>query len=155
VRHREGHDGAVPAANAAAAHLLARLAAHDARDDWRAAAESALEAWGAAIAREPRAFAQSLIVLDFLREAPLELAFVGAPDDAGLTALLREVARHFTPHRIIAQHDPATGDSERPLLAAKTLVDGHAALYVCRDFSCHAPVTRPGDVVSALGISGS
>ena len=47
VRHREGHDGAVPAANAAAAHLLARLAAHDGRDDWRAAAESALEAWGA------------------------------------------------------------------------------------------------------------
>jgi len=153
VRHREGHDGAVPAANAAAAHLLARLAAHDGRDDWRAAAESALEAWGAVIAREPRAFAQSLVALDFLREGPLELAFVGRRDDAGLTALLHEVARHFVPHRIIAHHDPAAADSERPLLAAKTLVDGHAALYVCRDFACRAPVTRVADVATALGIS--
>jgi uncharacterized protein len=153
VRHREGHDGAVPAANAAAAHLLARLAAHDGRDDWRAAAESALEAWGAVIAREPRAFAQSLVALDFLREGPLELAFVGRRDDAGLTALLHEVARHFVPHRIIAHHDPAAADSERPLLAAKTLVDGHAALYVCRDFACRAPVTRVADVGTALGIS--
>ena len=127
VRHREGHDGAVPAANAAAAHLLARLAAHDGRDDWRAAAESALGAWGAVIAREPRAFAQSLLALDFLREGPLELAFIGAPADAGLDALLREVARHFVPHRIIAHHDPATGESKRPLLTGKTTVDGHPA----------------------------
>jgi len=154
VRHREGHDGAVPAANAAAAHLLARLAAHEGRDDWRAAAESALGAWGALIAREPRAFAQSLIALDFLRERPLELAFIGGRDDAGLEALQREVAGHFVPHRIIAHHDPATGDSEQPLLAAKTLVDGRAALYVCRDFACRAPVTRAADVAPALGISG-
>ncbi len=154
VRHREGHDGAVPSANAAAAHLLARLAVHDGQGDWRGAAESALEAWGAAIAREPRAFAQSLIALDFLREGPLELAFIGAPPDPGLDALLREAARHFVPHRIIAQHDPETGESTRPLLAAKTLVDGHAALYICRDFSCQAPVVRAGDVAAALGISG-
>jgi len=63
------------------------------------------------------------------------------------------VARHFVPHRIIAHHDPAAADSERPLLAAKTLVDGHAALYVCRDFACRAPVTRVADVGTALGIS--
>ncbi len=155
VRHREGHDGAVPAANAAAALLLARLAAHDGRDGWRAAAETGLEAWGAAIAREPRAFAQSLIALDFLREGPLELAFIGAPGDAGLVALHREVARHFLPHRIIAQHDPATGDSERPLLASKGLVNGHAALYICRDFSCQAPIVRAGEVAPALGIPTS
>ena len=155
VRHREGHDGAVPSANAAAAQLLARLAAHDGQGDWRAAAEAALEAWGAVMAREPRAFAQSLIALDFLREGPLELAFIGANGDQGFEALFREAARHFIPHRIIGRHDPATGDSDQPLLAAKTLVDGRAALYVCRDFSCQAPVTGAESVATALGISGS
>ncbi len=154
VRHREGHDGAVPAANAAAAHLLARLAAHDGRADWRAIAESALEAWGAAIAREPRAFAQSLLALEFLREGPLELAFIGGATDAGLHALRREVARHFLPHRIIAHHDPATGHSERPLLAAKGLVDGRSALYLCRNLACQAPVTRAEEIGQLFGISG-
>ncbi len=129
----------MPAANASAALLLARLAAHDGRDDWRTAAEAALLAWGDAMAREPRAFAQSLLALDFIREGPVELAFIGAPDDAGLRGLQREVARHFIPHRIIGQHDPDTGATDRPLLAGKGLVDGHAALYVCRDFACQAP----------------
>ena len=77
VRHREGHDGAVPAANAAAAHLLARLAAHNGRSDWRTAASDALGAWGAVIAREPRAFAESLITFSLLAEGPVELAFIG------------------------------------------------------------------------------
>ncbi len=152
VRHREGHDGAVPAANAAAAHLLARLAAHDGRDDWRRVAESALEAWGAALAAEPRAFAESLIALQFLREGPVELAFIGAEDDEGLGSLRREVARHFLPHRIIGHHDPAGGAAEGPLLAGKALVNGAAALYVCRNFACRAPLTRADEVGAALGM---
>ena len=155
VRHREGHDGAIPAANAAAAHLLARLAAHEGRDDWRGAAESALEAWGAALAAEPRAFAESLIALEFLREGPVELAFVGADGDRGLASLRREVAHHFLPSRIIGHHDPATGGAAGPLLSGKSLVDGRAALYVCREFACRAPVTRAEDVGAALGMPGA
>jgi len=123
-------------------------------DDWRAAAEAALEAWGAVIAREPRAFAQSLLALDFLREGPLELAFIGAPHHADLDALLREVARHFVPQRIIAHHDPAAGASDRPLVAGKGLVDGRAALYICRQFACQSPVIRADDVARALAIPG-
>jgi uncharacterized protein YyaL (SSP411 family) len=152
VRHREGHDGAVPSANAMAAHLLARLAAHDGREEWRAAARAALGAWGAATAREPRAFAESLMALDFLREGPLELAFVGAPGDHELKGLERAVAGHFLPHRIIGHHDPAAGQSAQPLLAGKTLVEGRSALYVCRDFACQTPVTEAEEVARALGM---
>ena len=28
-----------------------------------------------------------------------------------------------------------------PILAGKTLVDGEAAVYVCKDFACQAPAT--------------
>ncbi len=154
LRHREGHDGAVPAANAAAALLLARLAAHYGRGDWHTAAEAALQAWGAAMTQEPRAFAQSLLAVEFLREGPMELAFVGTENDAGLEQLQREVARHFLPHRIIGHHDPARGASHLPLLANKELVRGQSALYVCRNFACHRPVTRPDEVAAALGTPG-
>ena len=155
VRHREGHDGAIPAANAAAAHLLARLAAHDGRDQWRRMAESALEAWGTALSAEPRAFAESLIALEFLRQGPVELAFVGADDDSGLESLRRAVARHFLPDRIIGHHDPASGAAAGPLLDGKSLVEGRAALYVCRDFACRAPVARAEEVGAALGMPGA
>jgi uncharacterized protein len=36
-----------------------------------------------------------------------------------------------------------TGDSAIPLLADRPLVSGAPAAYVCRNFTCQAPVTTP------------
>jgi uncharacterized protein len=150
VRHREGNDGAIPSANAAAAHALARLSYHLGREELREEALRALRAWGRSIARFPRAFAKSLLVVDLLLEGPTELAFVG-PEGPGLDALRREVARQFIPNRIVGHHDPGAGPSGLPLLRGKDAVQGRAALYVCRDFACQRPVTEPGEVAAALG----
>jgi uncharacterized protein YyaL (SSP411 family)/aryl-alcohol dehydrogenase-like predicted oxidoreductase len=154
ARPREGHDGAIPNANAVAARALARLAFHDDRDDFRERAEDAIRAYGRSIERAPRAFATTLAVVDFLLEGPVELAFVGKRGAEDTGALLAEVARHFLPSRIVEHAEPdATGAaaSALPLLAGKTLVNGRAALYVCRNFACRAPVTEPAGVSAALG----
>jgi uncharacterized protein YyaL (SSP411 family)/aryl-alcohol dehydrogenase-like predicted oxidoreductase len=146
LRHREGHDGAIPSANAKAALLLARLSVHFDRSDLRRDAESALRAYGKAIARQPRAFAWSLMAADFLLEGPVELALVGSgpPRDA----LWRAANARFLPNRVVAHQ--GSGASALPLLAGKTLVDGRPALYVCRDFACQAPVTDAEAVAAAL-----
>ena len=34
-------------------------------------------------------------------------------------------------------------DSDEPLLAGKTLVNGHPAVYICERFACQAPITKP------------
>jgi uncharacterized protein YyaL (SSP411 family)/aryl-alcohol dehydrogenase-like predicted oxidoreductase len=149
VRHREGHDGATPAANAVAARVLARLSYHLDRADLREDAVKAIRAYGRAIERQPRAFPMSLIAVDLLLDGPTELAFVGRPADPALGALRGEVARHYLPSRIVGHLDPGAPE-DLPLLAGKTPVDGKAALYVCRDFACLRPVTDPGDVATAL-----
>jgi uncharacterized protein YyaL (SSP411 family)/aryl-alcohol dehydrogenase-like predicted oxidoreductase len=150
VRHREGHDGATPSANAVAARLLARLSYHLGDDALREEAAGALRAYGRAIARSPRAFTTSLAVLDLLLEGPVELALVGSPGRDDYEALRREAAARYLPNRIVAHHDPASPPSALPLLAGKTLVRDAAALYVCRDFACQRPVSAPADVASAL-----
>jgi uncharacterized protein YyaL (SSP411 family)/aryl-alcohol dehydrogenase-like predicted oxidoreductase len=149
VRHREGHDGATPAANAVAARALARLSYHLDRTDLRAEAVKAIRAYGRAIARQPRAFPMTLVVVDLLLDGPIELAFVGrAPETAALRA---EVGRRFLPNRIVGHHDPLAGNEDAlPLVAGKTPVSGRAALYVCRDFACQRPVVDPGDIDAAL-----
>ena len=37
-----------------------------------------------------------------------------------------------------------------PLLAARPLVDGAPAAYVCRGFVCDRPVTDPDDLAAAV-----
>jgi hypothetical protein len=151
VRHREGHDGATPSANAVAARALARLSFHLDRPAWRESAERALRAYGKAIARQPRAFTTSLAVVDFLLDGPVELAFAGKPGDADHQALWIEVSRRYLPNRIIAHVDPGDADAvELPLLAGKAAVEGRAALYVCRDYACQRPITEPSAVAEAL-----
>lgn len=151
LRHREGTDGATPSGNAVAASALARLSFHLDREEWRRAAERAISAYGQQIADYPHAFAKSLAVVDLFLEGSVELALIGAPREAEYEALRREVGRHYLPNRIIAHHNPTEGDPpDFPLLRGKRLVDGRAALYVCRNFACQAPITDPAQAAELL-----
>jgi uncharacterized protein YyaL (SSP411 family)/aryl-alcohol dehydrogenase-like predicted oxidoreductase len=156
VRHREGADGAIPSPNAVAASALARLSFHLHRPEFRAAAIAAISAYGRLMAQHPRAFCKSLAVADLLLEGPVELALIGAPGEQGYEALRRAVSRRYLPHRIVAHHDPSSqAPDELPLLQGKGLVDGKAALYVCRNFACRAPVTETEEVERAVAARGT
>ena len=91
-------------------------------------------------------------MVDLLAEGPIELAFVGAPNDPGLEALQFAVREVFLPHRVIASGDGTGAPSGHPLLAGKELVEGKAALYICRDFSCQRPITDPLEVHRGIAI---
>ena len=55
----------------------------------------------------PARFPLSLVVVDLLLDGPVELAFAGGGDTAGLAALRQEIARHYLPNRIVSHLDPA------------------------------------------------
>ena len=150
LRSREGPDGATPSGNAVAASVLARLSFHFAREDFREAASNAIRVYGRQMTRYGRAFAKSLCVVDLLLRGPVELAFIGSPAEPGYEALRGEVNRRYLPNRIIAHHDPQGPDPDHPLTKGKSLVKGKAAFYVCRNFSCQAPITEPARIETAL-----
>jgi hypothetical protein len=134
-----------------AASALARLSFHLDRENLQIAAEQAITAYGKQINRLPHAFDKSLAVVDLLLDGPLELALIGSSGETRLEAIRREVGRHYLPNRIIAYYDPSSGDSPSfPLLEGKGLVNGEAALYVCQNFACQAPITDPALVAPAL-----
>ena len=150
MRSREGPDGAIPSGNAVAASALARLSYHFGRDDFRQAAAAAVRAYGRQIARYPRAFAKSLIVVDLLTGGPVEIAVIGLSGDSGADALREAVSRTYLPNRAIAYRASQQSETTHPLLQGKTLVDGKAALYVCRNFACGQPITDPADLPALL-----
>ncbi len=151
ARPREGYDNAIPSANAVAARALAKLACHLGRDRYRERATRALRAYGKLIERSPRSFATSLAVVDFLLQSPQELVLVGTPGEAGYEALRKALGERFLPSAIFAHVDPkASSDASFPLLEGKALVAGKAALYVCRNFTCAAPITSVAELDRAL-----
>jgi uncharacterized protein YyaL (SSP411 family) len=149
TRVRFGHDGALPNANAVAARALARLSHHLDRPEWRERARSAITAYGPQIGRAPSAFATSLSVLGLLQDSPLELVLVGSPESSDTVALSRAVAEFYLPDRVMARLDPAH-PHDTPLVSGKGPQQGRAALYICRDYRCEAPLTSPDEVRAAL-----
>ena len=61
-----------------------------------------------------------------------------------------EVGRQYMPNLVQAIADPADQDNGLPLVRGKQLLDGRAALYVCRNYSCQSPITDPDQVRELL-----
>nr|MDQ2814224.1 hypothetical protein [Actinomycetota bacterium] len=58
--------------------------------------------------------------------------------------------RAATPGAVLALGDGT--EATVPLLTGRGLVDGAPAAYVCRQFTCQAPVTTPEQLRQALAV---
>ena len=132
-------------ANAVAAHVLARLGVPPRpRRPPRGGRAGPSAPTASRSPGSPRAFATSLMAADLLLEGPVELAFVGDAGRETAAAAARDGAAHYLPNRIVGHLDPDAAAPACRSSPARRSCDGRAALYVCRDFACQAPVTDPG-----------
>jgi uncharacterized protein YyaL (SSP411 family) len=152
-RPKDVHDNATPSGNGMAATALIRLGALTGRDDLTGAGRRALESVQLVLEREAAAGGQSLIALDFLLGSVAEFAVIAGPDAGEFRAVLEAIATPFRPHKVVA---PATPDqatalaAKVPLLANRPLRDGRTTTYVCRHFTCDAPVVGLAGIEAAL-----
>ncbi|HET9080532.1 MAG TPA: thioredoxin domain-containing protein [Trebonia sp.] len=142
-------DNATPSGTFAAADSLLSYAALTGEERYRAAAAAALAALPPIAAKYPRAGGMGLAVAEALLSGPAEIAIVG-PDDDPRTADLLRAGLHVAPPGAVFALGQGSGDSAIPLLAGRPLVSGAPAAYVCRDFTCQAPVTAPSALRETL-----
>jgi uncharacterized protein YyaL (SSP411 family) len=142
-------DNATPSGTFAAADALLSYAALTGEERYREAAAAALAALPPIAAKYPRAGGMGLAVAEALLSGPAEIAIVG-PDDDPRTADLLRAALHVAPPGAVFALGRGSGDTAIPLLADRPLVSGAPAAYVCRGFTCQAPVTTTGALREAL-----
>jgi uncharacterized protein len=147
-RPADAADNATPSGTFAAAGALLSYAALTGSARHREAAEAALGVLPAIAARYPRAAGAGLAVAEAWLAGPSEIAVVGDPADERTPALRQTALRGAPPGAVLAFGDG--GSAEVPLLAGRGLVDGAPAAYVCRQFTCQAPVTTPEQLEQAL-----
>ncbi|MEV8123048.1 thioredoxin domain-containing protein [Streptomyces sp. NPDC085944] len=149
-RPQDPTDNATPSGWSAAAGALLTYAAHTGSEPHRTAAEHALGVVKALGPRVPRFIGWGLAAAEALLDGPREVAVVGpALADPAARGLHRTALLGTAPGAVVAFG--TEGSDEFPLLADRPLVDGAAAAYVCRNFTCDAPTTDPERLRAALG----
>jgi uncharacterized protein len=152
ARTRDLEDHPAPAGNSQAAWVLARLHLLTGDGRYARAAAAALRPVMDHAAKWPQAFGRALAVADLLSRPAMEIAITGPADDARTRALVDAARMHAGPYAVIAVGDPSDDSATHsvPLLADRPMVNGAPAAYVCRGFTCRAPVTSPEDVARAI-----
>ena len=147
-RPSDAPDNATPSGTFAVAGALLSYAALTGSDRHREAAGAALGVLPAIADRYPRAGGAGLAVAEAWLAGPPEIAVVGDRDDER-TRVLHQTALHAAPPGAVL----ALGDGSAetvPLLVGRWPVQGAPAAYVCRGFTCLAPVTTPAELRRAL-----
>ncbi|HEX8899125.1 MAG TPA: thioredoxin domain-containing protein [Chthoniobacterales bacterium] len=157
LRLKEDNDSAEPAASSISALNLLRLA--QIRNDQRfyERAEKTIDAFAPQIGHFASAMPQMLVALDLSLSQPRQIVIAGNRDSDDTRALVAEVHRHFVPNKVLLLADDDEGQKflEEKLEALRAMrpIDGKAAVYVCENFTCKAPVTDPKVLGELLGRS--
>jgi hypothetical protein len=152
ARAKSGGDGSIPSGNAVMAHVLLRLHHLTGDEGHRARAEEILRLYHDEAAENPFAYTTYLEALEMCVRGPTEVIVVTPPgaEDAVLWEAVREA---YLPHRVLVA---TTAGDDEPLAPARDrpAVGGRATAYVCRGFTCSAPVTEPAALRPLLGTAG-
>jgi uncharacterized protein len=141
TRPRDLQDNATPSGNAMAITVLLKLDGLTNNLRYVDIVHRALVQMQPMMAQYPLGFGQWLQALSYALSQPGEIAIIGDPESADTQALLRVVRDGYRPFQVVALGAPDTQPPAIPLLQDRGLVDGQPTAYVCRNFTCQAPVT--------------
>jgi uncharacterized protein YyaL (SSP411 family) len=131
ARPKELYDGALPSGNSVAAVNLIRLSRLTGDDELAQIAQSQFQAFGGTVNNMPVGYTHFLMAAYLNIAPPVEVALAGKPGTNDLTELTRMAYSGFRPNLVVSLNQ-----------SGKTPVQGKAAAYVCKDFSCMPPVTN-------------
>jgi len=146
---QEDYDGAEPAPSSVAALNLLRLGAlrHDRRREEQARAT--IEAFAGRWIPSPQALPQMLEAVAHRLAPPPQLVLAGDPNSSAFQELARVARESPGPRPVLSRADPRipwTEELPKP--------PAGAAAYLCRDFTCSPPISKPSALRAEL-VSGT
>jgi uncharacterized protein YyaL (SSP411 family) len=147
LRMKEDYDGAEPSAQSVTVQNLITLGHLTTDASYVDRARRALERYGPEIARVVRVMPLMVSNLVLWHSPATQVVLVGAGRSQDLTPLEQVVAQYYLPASLVvlmttAEDQPSLA-RRLPWLAAMAAQGGHAAAFVCHDFTCRAPVSDP------------
>ena len=158
AREKPRYDAVVPAGNAVAARVLARLAELTGEASYRASSALLWSGASADIDRRPAAFSEWLLALELLSGAQ-EIVIVAPAGalHAVFEPMLAPLRRQLVTARVLAlvvegEHQARTAEVVT-LAGNKPAAAGEVTAYVCEDRVCRLPTTDPIAFAAQLSIA--
>ena len=150
-RPKIAFDSSIPAGNAVATESLLRLGRLLGDESYSNPARQTLALFGTLLEQQPLGLAYLLGVLDDELRGPTDVVIVGPPDHPDTTNLLAVTREVYAPEQSVFVVDPNGTDAFVPApVRGKTAAGDRPRAYVCRNFSCSAPVEEPEKLAALL-----
>lgn len=153
IREKTAYDGAYPSGNSVAALNMVRLSRLTGQPSFEGKAVHLMRGFADSASRNPVAFAELLIALDFLIGPSSEVTIVGDLAESQTQEMLKAIRGRFLPRITVAfvpvQDGSLTSGAaefEGKLIGLK----GKATVYICRNKVCSLPITDVQAVVEML-----
>ena len=141
-RKKEIADNVIPASNSVMALNLYKLGEYFFKGEYIEISAQMLNNVKDNLSTGGSYFANWADLLTYFTDPPPEMVFTG--DDC--IERRKEIDNHYLPHLILSG---GKKESKLPLLKNKC-VPGRTAIYVCRDKTCHQPVTETADALRQI-----
>jgi len=154
VRQKEVYDGAIPSGNSTAADNYVRLARLTSDTEYLQGADHIFAAFSSEANQLPSAHSQLMSALQRGVGPSLEVVIAGTAGADDTSTLIATVREMYLPQAAVLLVPPGEAGAAirklAPFAEGYEPVDGKAAAYVCRDFTCQLPTTDPAKLKELL-----
>jgi uncharacterized protein YyaL (SSP411 family) len=155
LRMKEDYDGAEPTASSVSVLNLLVLSHLIEEPRWADRIERTFKYFASRLEQMGRGVPMMAAALSTYLAGMRQVIVVGNESDDAVGDLGQSVGQRYLPFVLLLNLSEARQQalaSKLPFVAAMRPVDGAPAAYVCRDFTCHAPVTTVVDLERELTI---
>jgi uncharacterized protein YyaL (SSP411 family) len=153
VRSKSVYDQVIPSGNSMAARVCLRLHRFTGETRYQERAGAILRRFQTQALENPWGFAHFWTVQNLWLNSPVEITLVGDPGHEQMAALLETAWRPFLPERRLVLKNPAACQALEdlaPPVKAYAAQGETPVAYVCRDYTCQAPVHEPEELAARL-----
>jgi uncharacterized protein YyaL (SSP411 family) len=145
ARPRDTADSVKPCGGSSATEVLLRISRITGDGSYEKLAAAMLGLIRDQMLAHPMASGNWLCALDFHLSDPEEVVVVGRRGDPNMATLLTTIHGRYLPNKIIAgfQPDDPVVPPVATLAKDRKAVQGRPTVYLCRQRTCHPPVTDP------------
>ncbi len=143
MRRKEIYDGAVPSGNSIEMMNLLRLSRITSNTEYESYAALMIKAFSEELSSAPSAYTQMLTAVDFALGPAYEIVIAGELSSAQTQLFIKAIREKYLPNKSLVLAEPGGSEiiSLAPFAKEQAMVNGKAAVYICRNFKCEMPVT--------------